>query len=236
MSSLWRTYWLGLWRDKLIRDVLSMMAALALVGASLGAIAVSKGVPLWLITVMAALVFAGGSEFMTVGMIASGAAPITAVLSGLMLNGRHLPFGLAVGDVFSGRWSKRLLGSHIMVDESVAFALAETDPARRRRAYWVSGIGLYCTWAPSVLAGGLLGQHVGNPAMFGLDAAFPAALLALIIPSLRDRPTLRAVVLGTGIAIATTPLLPEGLPVLCAVLGVAVALPVPRRAKPEPVR
>lgn len=206
-----------------------MAAALSLVACSLGAIAVSKGVPLWLVTVMAALVFAGGSEFMAVGLMSAGAAPITVVLGGLMLNARHFPFGLAVGDVLDGGWRTRLLGSHIMVDEAVAFALAEQDPQRRKRAYWTAGLTLYCIWAPSVFLGGLLGRWVGDPAALGLDAALPAALLALLMPSLRDRPTLRAVALGAAVAVVTTPLLPEGLPVMAALIGVAAALPVPGR-------
>ncbi|MCC5697445.1 AzlC family ABC transporter permease, partial [Klebsiella pneumoniae] len=69
-----------LWRDELVRDVLSMAAALAVVAASLGAIAVSKGIPLWMVTLMGLLIFAGGSEFMAVGMMAAGASPVTTVL------------------------------------------------------------------------------------------------------------------------------------------------------------
>ncbi|MDR7303266.1 AzlC family ABC transporter permease [Haloactinomyces albus] len=208
--------------------MLSMAVAMSLVGCSLGAIAVSKGIPLWLVTLMAALVFAGGSEFMAVGLISAGAAPITAVVGGLMLNARHFPFGLAIGDVLGRGLLARLLGSHIMVDEAVAFALAEQDPQRRRRAYWIAGLTVYGVWAPSVLLGGLLGQRVGDPAALGLDAALPAALLALVMPSLRDRPTLRAVVVGAAVAVVATPLLPEGLPVVAALIGVAAAVPTPK--------
>lgn len=219
----------GFWRDALVRDVLSMALAMAIVGASLGAIAVSKGVPLWMITLMAAVVFAGGSEFMAVGLITAGAAPVTAVLGGLMLNARHLPFGLAVGGLFGRSWPARLVGSHLMVDESVAFAMAQRTDAEKRRAYWLTGIALYCAWAPSVFLGGLLGQGVGDPAAFGLDAAMPAALLALIMPSLREFRTLRAVAVGALIAVLTTPVLPEGLPVVVALVGVAAALPLPKK-------
>lgn len=234
MSSFWRTLRLG---DPLWRAVLSMAAAMAVVGASLGAIAVSKGVPLWLVTLMGALVFAGGSEFLVVGLMTSGAAPVTAVLGGLMLNARHFPFGLAVGGLLGRSRPARLVGSHLMVDESVAFALAESDPARRSRSYWTMGLALYCTWAPSVFVGGLLGQRVEDPGVFGLDAALPAALLALLMPSLGDRPALRAVALGVVVALMTTPLLPEGLPVLAALLGSAAALPLPKSvARPEEVR
>ncbi|MDA3646927.1 AzlC family ABC transporter permease [Saccharopolyspora indica] len=228
MSTVQRTR-TSFWRDALVRDVLSMALAMAIVGASLGAIAVSKGVPLWMITLMAAVVFAGGSEFMAVGLITAGAAPVTAVLSGLMLNARHLPFGLAVGGLLDRGWPTRLIGSHLMVDEAVAFAMAQRTPEQKRRAYWLTGIALYCAWAPSVFLGGLLGQGVGDPGAFGLDAAMPAALLALIMPSLREFRTLRAVAVGALIAVLTTPLLPEGLPVMVALVGVAAVLPLPKK-------
>ncbi|MER7012104.1 AzlC family ABC transporter permease [Saccharopolyspora sp. NPDC000359] len=227
MSTVQRTR-TGFWRDALVRDVLSMALAMAIVGASLGAIAVSKGVPLWMITVMGVVVFAGGSEFMAVGLVTAGAAPVTAVLSGLMLNARHLPFGLAVGGLFGRSWPARLVGSHLMVDESVAFAMAQRTEEEKRRAYWLTGTALYCAWAPAVFLGGLLGQGVGDPGVFGLDAAMPAALLALIMPSLREFRTLRAVALGALVAVLTTPVLPEGLPVMVALVGVAAALPLPK--------
>lgn len=227
---------MGFWRDELLRDVLSMAVAMAVVGASLGAIAVSKGVPLWMITLMGAVVFAGGSEFMVVGLAAAGAAPVTAVLGGLMLNARHLPFGVAVGGLLDRGWPSRLIGSHLMVDESVAFALAQDTATEKKRAYWLTGIALYTAWAPSVFLGGLLGQGVGDPGAFGLDAAMPAALLALIMPSLREFRTLRAVAVGALVAVLTTPLLPEGLPVMAGLVGLAAALPLPKRLAGEAVR
>ncbi|MGP4019940.1 AzlC family ABC transporter permease [Saccharopolyspora sp. 5N708] len=224
------------WRDGLLRDVLSLALAVAVVGASLGAIAVGKGVPLPMITLMGAVVFAGGSEFMVVGLMTAGAAPITAVLGGLLLNARHLPFGVAIGGLLDGGWPTRLIGSHLMIDESVAFALAQQTTAEKKRAYWLTGIALYCAWTPAVFVGGLLGQRIGDPGVFGLDAAMPAALLALIMPSLREFRTLRAVGLGVLIALLTTPVLPDGLPVMAALVGLAAALPLPKRLAPEEAR
>ena len=66
-----------------------------------------------------------------------------------------------------------------------------------------------------------------------LDAAFPAGLLALLMPSLRDRDTRLVALLGAAVAVALTPILPAGLPVLCALLGLA-ALFIPRRGRPAP--
>lgn len=224
-----------LWRDTTVRNALSVALALGIVAASLGAIAVTSGVPLWLATVMGVLVFAGGSEFLVVGMMTGGASAITAVAGGLMLNARHLPFGFAVGGLLREYgWGKRLLATHLMVDESVAAALAQQDPRERTRAYWITGILLYSAWAPGVLLGGLLGRAIGDPDVLGLDAALPAALFALITPALREHRVLRAAVLGAVLAVVTTPVLPEGLPVLVALLGVAAALPLPGQGGDPP--
>jgi hypothetical protein len=72
--------------------------------------------------------------------------------------------------------------------------------------------------------GVLLGGAASDPSVFGLDAAFPAGLIALILPSLRDRDTRLVAVSGAGVAVLLTPVLPAGLPVLCALLGLAVLL------------
>ncbi|MCP2331500.1 hypothetical protein G443_001770 [Actinoalloteichus cyanogriseus DSM 43889] len=111
--------------------------------------------------------------------------------------------------------------------------MAQRDPDRARRVFWISGITLFVVWQPAVVLGGLIGGAVGDPAVFGVDAAFPAALLALLLPSLRDAATRRAALVGGAVAVLTTPLLPAGVPVLLALCGVALLLPLPRWARRE---
>lgn len=207
----------------MVRDVSPIALTAAVTGASFGAIAVSSGVPVWLICAMSLLVFAGGSQFMVVGVIAGGGSPIAAVIAGLVLNSRHLPFGLALGDVLGTRLASRLVGSHLMIDESVAFAMAERDPHRARVTFWTCGIALFLTWNVGTLAGALVGQVIGDPNQFGMDAAFPAALLALLLPVLRESTALRVALTGAAIAVATTPFLPAGIPVLLSLFGLLAA-------------
>jgi 4-azaleucine resistance transporter AzlC len=211
----------------ILRVVLALAAAVVAVGVSFGAIAVAAGLPGWLVSLSSVLVFAGGAQFLAVGLIAAG-NPLAAVAGGLLLNARHLPFGLAIADSVGGGWGARLLGSHLMVDESVAVALAQPDPVARRRAYWLTGATLFVAWNAGTLLGIVLGQHVGDPAALGLDAAFPAGLIALLLPNLRDRETRRVAVTGAAIAVLATPLLPAGVPVLLGLAALAL-LAVPRR-------
>jgi len=205
--------------NTLNRDVALVCLADAVVGASFGAIAVAGGLPVWVPVVMSLLVFAGGAQFSAVGIVLAGGGPVAAVTTGLLLNTRHLPFGFAVADVLGPRPLTKVVGAHLMIDESVAFALGQSGPEMRRRAYWTSGVALFGVWNVAVLIGALAGQAIGDTDAFGLDAAFPAVLLALVLPALRDRQTRKAALVGAAIALIATPLLPAGLPVLISLLG-----------------
>lgn len=219
----------------LIRDIGFICMADAIVGASFGAIAVGANLPVWLPMLLSVLVFAGAAQFVFVGIVASGGNLITAVIASLLVNMRLVPLGFAIGDVLGTSRAQRLLGRHIMVDESVAFAVAQPDPIRRRAAYWVCGVGLFVCWNAGVLLGTYGGTVVSDPNALGLDAAFPAVLLALVMPSLRNAATLRAACAGVVIALATAPFLPAGLPVLLALLGVGAALDGRKRRGKEPM-
>jgi len=202
----------------MVRDIAAIGLAVFAVGMSFGAIAIAAGLPAWAVILMSLVVFAGGSQFMAVGLIAAG-NPFAAVFAGLLLNARHLPFGLAVADAVGTGWRRRLVGSHILIDESVAFTMARADLAGRRRAYWMTGATLFVSWNIGGLLGVLLGEAVGDTDALGLDAAFPAGLIALLLPSLRDRQTREVALAGAAVAVLTTPFLPAGLPVLLALSG-----------------
>jgi predicted branched-subunit amino acid permease len=109
-----------------------------------------------------------------------------------------------------------------MNDESVVLALAQPDLARKRAAYWAAGAGIAVCWPGGALAGALIGQAAHGTGALGLDAVFPAATLALILPARRDRGLRRAALAGAAIALAATPFLPAGLPELLALAAVGV--------------
>ncbi|WP_431727542.1 AzlC family ABC transporter permease [Verrucosispora sp. TAA-831] len=204
-----------------LRDVAAIAVAMIAVGASFGAVAVAAGIPGWATVTMSVLVYAGGAQFMAVGLLAAG-NPVAAVFAGLLLNARHLPFGLTLGDTIGRRLRHRLLGSHLMTDEATAFTLARPPGADRRRAFWLAGVLLFLAWNVGTVLGVLAGGVAGDPAALGLDAAFPAGLIALLLPSLRDPETRRMALVGAVVAVLTTPLLPAGLPVLLALAGPAL--------------
>jgi 4-azaleucine resistance transporter AzlC len=226
VSSIYRTLSRGT-----LRDIALACLAVWFIGLSYGAIAVASGFPLWVPAAQSVLVLAGASEFLFIGIVAAGGNPLAAAAAGLLVNARHLPYGLALPDMtgpdMTGpgrpmkRSMKRLLGSHVMNDESVMFALAQEDLPRKRAAYWACGLGVLLCWPAGAVLGALIGSVIADTGAFGLDAMFPAVILALIVPALRERQLRCAALIGAVIALATTPFLPPGLPellALCALL------------------
>jgi predicted branched-subunit amino acid permease len=235
----------------LLRDVGLVCLADGIVGVSFGAASVAGGLAWWVPVTLSVLVFAGGSQIAAVGVVLAGGSPFAAVAAGAVLNTRLFPYGLAVADVVGPadpraahpeatgheatghevtggaaraavrRWLIRLLGTHVITDESVAFTLRQSDPARRRAAFWGCGLALFAVWNVAVLLGVVLGSAVRDTNAFGLDATFPAVMLALALPALSARPIRIAAGAGAVIAVALTPVLPAGLPLLAALGGLA---------------
>ncbi|MFE6287914.1 AzlC family ABC transporter permease [Streptomyces sp. NPDC057877] len=224
MRSLLRTPPTAPMMASLVRDASLVWLASGVVGVSFGAIAVTGGLPVWVPVVMSLVVYAGSAQFSAVGVLLAGGGPLAAAATGLLLNTRTAAFSLAVADILGRGRIARLLGAHLVTDETVAFALAQQDPARRRAAFWISGLGLFTVWNAGVLAGALAGSALGDTGRYGLDAAFPAVLVALVLPVLReDRAVRRAALLGAALALAVTPAVPAGVPVLLALAGLALS-------------
>ena len=217
-----------------LRDALALATAILVVGASFGALAAAAAVPVPLIVAMSLLVFAGGAQFLVVAVVAAGGGVVAAVAAALLLNLRHLPFGLAIADSVGRGVAARLVGAHLLVDETVAFSRARPAGPRARAAYWLCGTLLFTAWNLGTVAGMVAGSAVPDPNAFGVDAAFPAGLLALLLPGLQRWDARRVGLAAAVLALATTPVLPPGLPVLVGLFGLLVAgSPAPERSAGE---
>lgn len=201
-----------------IKAILLVDLAVGVVGVSYGSLAMSWGFPLWVPLALSTLVLAGASEFMFLGIIVSGGNPLAAAVAGLLVNARHIPFGVAVRNLV-GKRAIGLLGCHVMNDESVVFGMSQSTPEQRKAAYWLCGCGVAILWPLGVLLGSGVGKLLPSPETIGLDAVFPAILVALVIPAFKHRTTLIRAMSGAVLSLAAVPFAPAGVPVLLSLLG-----------------
>lgn len=216
--------------DRRVREAsLAIGLSAFVIGISFGGLAAAKGLSIAKTAAMSSVIFAGGSQFLAIGIASAGGSGLAIVLGGLLLNARHLPFGLALAPrLWPGR-GRRAAASYLLVDESAALALAQPTDALARRALVLAGAAVFVCWNLGTLVGAVVGRALGDPDALGLDAAFPAAILCLIAPRLRSPRGRAAIIGGAAVAVLTTPLLPAGAPILAAALAGLAALALPER-------
>jgi predicted branched-subunit amino acid permease len=131
-----------------------------------------------------------------VSVLQSHGSPFAAMGSALLLAARNGVYGLAMSPVLRGSRVRRLIAAQLVIDESTAMALARTDGRARVQAFWATGLGVYVFWNAGTLIGALVGDRLGDPKSLGLDAAFPAGFVALLVPHLAKRGGRGAALLG----------------------------------------
>ena len=204
----------------------SLMIGVAFVvfGASFGVLSVSAGASIAQTCALSLLVFTGASQMSAVSVLASGGSVASAFGGAVLLSGRNAVYGLAMSPVLKeGNLASRLLGAQWVIDETTALVSVETDPAKKRTAFWISGVILYASWNIGTLLGALVGSSI-TPSDFGLDAAFPVMFIAMLAPHLRTTNGKRAALFGAITAVALAPFMPIGLPILVSALGMLFGL------------
>src|SRR4051794_1983363 len=162
--------------------------------------------------------FTGASQFAFVGLIGAGA--FGAVASALLLGARNGLYGLRLAPMLPRR------AAHLVIDESTAMALAYG-----RRGFWATGLAVLACWNLGTLAGALAGAALSDPRSLGLDAAAPAAFVALVAPRLDAREPRVVAAASALAALIAVPVVPAGVPVLVAA-AVAIAMGAKRAPIP----
>jgi predicted branched-subunit amino acid permease len=197
------------------RAALPIGIAAAAFAASFGLLARTAGMSFTAASVMSATTFAGSAQFAATSILHTGGGAAAAIAAAVLLNARYAAMSIAVASGFEGGVGRRLLESQLIVDESWAISLRG---GRRFDARVLVGAGgvLWLCWNGGTAIGAGLGNLLGDPKQIGLDAAFPALFLALLVPQLGGRRPVAAALTGAGIALALLPFTPAGVPIVAA--------------------
>jgi 4-azaleucine resistance transporter AzlC len=190
-----------------------LLPAVFAFSASFGVLAHAAGMSRAASIVMSATTFAGSALVAVVSILGAGGTVVAAIAAALLLNARYAAIGISVGAHFRGGPLRRIVESQLIVDESWAVTV-RPDGSIDHAALVGAGSALWTCW----LGGTVVGAYasLGDPARLGLDGAFPALFLALLVPQLRTPVSRVAALLGAVIAFALIPLVPAGVPVIAA--------------------
>lgn len=206
-----------------VRKSWPLAIAVAAFGVSFGVLANSTGFGTLPAIAMSIATFTGASQFAAVSILDSGGGVVAAVVAAGLLAARYIPIGLSVAPVITGRLPSRILQSVLILDES--WAIANQGSGRFDRDMLLGAGGLMgIAWVSGTIVGVVGGDVLGDPATLGLDAAFPALFLALLVSQVKDRRAAMAAVLGALIATSLIPFVRPGIPIVAATLACLVGL------------
>ena len=209
-------------RRRAVRQAVSVSVATGLYGISFGALAVAAGLNLLQTQALSVLMFTGGSQFAFIGIIGAGGGGVAAAATATLLGARNALYGAVMAPLLGLHGVRRLAAAHLTIDESTAVATAQRDLAASRAGFWWAGLGVFVLWNAFTLVGAAVGNALGDPSRWGLDAAAAAAFLGLLWPRMAARSAQLVAAGAIVVALVLTPVTPAGVPVLAAALVAVV--------------
>ena len=205
-------------RNQVDRTALSVAFTVGLYGAAFGAAGVTAGFSILQTCLLSILLFSGASQFAVVGIMGAGGAAVSAIATATLLGFRNALYGLQMAPTLKVKGLKRILAAQITIDESTAVATLQENDADRRRGFYITGIGVYIFWNLFTFLGALGASAIGDPSVWGLDAAVPAAFCGLIWPRLKSKTHFVVSAVAIAWALLLTPITPAGIPIITTVL------------------
>lgn len=181
-------------------------------GIIYGALAVNSGISAAGTLGMSLIVFAGSSQFIAAGLVASGASTAVIVLTTFVVNLRHALYSATLAPHMKHLSHKWLLPLGFwLTDESFVVVASRYDQQDRSPfKHWFflgSAIFMYSNWQLSTYIGVVAGQSIPDAASWGLDFAMVVTFIGMLVPLVKGNSTLVAVVVAGGVS-----LLASGLP------------------------
>jgi predicted branched-subunit amino acid permease len=205
-------------KNQVDRTALSVAFTVGLYGAAFGAAGVTAGFSILQTCLLSILLFSGASQFAVVGIMGAGGAAISAIATATLLGFRNTLYGLQMAPILKVKGFKRVIAAQITIDESTAVATLQDNDEDRKRGFYLTGIGVYIFWNLFTFLGALGASAIGDPSVWGLDAAVPAAFLGLIWPRLKNKVQFLVSAIAIAWALLLTPVTPAGIPIITTVV------------------
>lgn len=205
MSSRRREFLTGL------GEIAPVLVAVVPIGLLWGTLAAGKGLTLFEAVLMSVLVFAGSAQFVALEMWQDPVPVLLLTFTALIVNVRHVLMSASLSrHIGSIPRALHPLVAYLLVDE--AWALAErralTQPITLPYYLGLS-LPLMLLWFISTGVGALIGRSLGDPSALGLDFAFSALFIAILMGFWKG-PSTAGVLAASGAVAAVVHLLSDG--------------------------
>ena len=192
------------------RLILPIALGVATYGLVFGVLAQQAKLTVLEVLLMSALVYAGSAQLVVLSLWISPLPIGIIVLTTLIVNARNLLMGVAISPWFRSLSPlKTYTTLFFLTDENWALTMSKFEQGESNVGLLLgSGVVLLTTWVSSTVAGRILGDIVHDPAQWGLDFAFAAVFLALLVPLWKGKSNLLPWLVAAIVAVAAAHWLP----------------------------
>ena len=189
------------------------------VGMAYGVLARTAGLSTWETGAMSLIVFAGASQFIAVGMLASGLAALPIILTTMAVNSRHLLMSSAIAPFFKGQSLRKLiLLAAQLTDESFAVAMADNSKISGRPNYQIAlQMTAWLAWFSGSVIGALFGSLIDS-ASFGIPFAMTSLFICLLVIQMKSRAHLAVSLVAGALALSFKGILSNNLFIVAAAI------------------
>lgn len=187
-----------------VRDSLPIVLAYAAVGATFGVIADGAHISPWMALLISVAVYAGAAQFLLVGLVLQGSAPLATLFAMLLANTRHLVYSSALRDRFRVYPRRaRLLMGFGLTDEVFAFTASRTSESRVPPVSQQLSLETfaYLAWVGGTALGAWGGRALPAAWSTALGYALPALFLALLAGQTGTGSRVVAAITGAVVAV-----------------------------------
>ena len=143
-------------------DTIPVLTGYLFLGAGFGILLVESGYSVLWAAVMALLIFAGSGQYLLVGLLASGASLASAAVATLLVNARHLFYGISLVDAYKTAGKRRFYMIFGLTDETYSLVTQAKIPegiSREDYCFWVTALN-HCYWVTGCVLGAVVGTVV----------------------------------------------------------------------------
>lgn len=202
-----------------------IMTGFLFLGMSYGVYMNASGFAWYYPTLMALTIFAGSMEFVTVNLLLGPFNPLGALVLTLMVNARHLFYGLAMLERYKNVGLKKLYLIFGMCDESFSINLTETPPEGVDRGWFMFFVTLLnqCYWVTGATLGGVFGSLLTFN-LEGLEFVMTALLLVIFLNNWMHEKHHATSLLGLGMTALCLAIFGASNFIIPAMLGILAVL------------
>ncbi len=181
-------------------DTVPVMTGYIVLGFGFGIILKANGYGILMAFVMSLAIYAGSMQYVAIGLLTSGASLITAALTTLMVNARHLFYGISMLDKYkvTGKIKPYLIFA--LTDETYSLVCNDNlnmDEKEKKRYFLFVSLLNHIYW----ITGSVLGAVIGTLVSFnseGIDFALTALFLTVFIEQWRTSKKHAPALIGVG--------------------------------------